>query len=78
MKKKQRVAAHWFRGIHPAAAAMEPAMRTVLWLSVAGFTVLFTVVLACRRSQLRLQAILDSHEQQVVEPDWSKKEPNAA
>ncbi len=72
------VAAHWFRGIHPAAAAMEPAMRTVLWLSVAGFTVLFSVMLACRRSQLQLQAILDSRERQVVESGWSEKEQTAA
>ena len=46
------VAAHWFRGIHPATVAMEPAMRTVLWCSVAGFTVLFTLLLICRRGQL--------------------------
>ena len=72
------VAAHWFRGIHPATAAMEPAMRTVLWLSVAGFTALFTVVLACRRSQLQLQAILESREQQVVEPGGSEGERDAA
>ncbi len=51
------VAAHWFRGIHPATVAMEPSMHAVLWLSVCGFTVLFGVLLAHRRSQLRLQAI---------------------
>jgi heme exporter protein C len=56
------VAARWFRGIHPPTAAMEPAMRAVLWLSIAGFTMLFIVVLACRRSQLQLQAILESHQ----------------
>ena len=47
------VAAHWFRGIHPSTVAMEPAMRTVLWLSVAGFTALFGVLLAWRRSRLQ-------------------------
>ncbi len=51
------VAAHWFRGIHPAAVAMEPSMRAVLWLSVCGFTALFGVLLAHRRSQLRLNAV---------------------
>jgi heme exporter protein C len=50
------VAAQWFRGIHPATVAMEPSMRAVLWLSVCGFTALFGVLLAHRRSQLRLQA----------------------
>ena len=53
------VAAHWFRGIHPATAAMEPAMRTALWCSVAGFTVLFTLLLTCRRRQLQFQASKD-------------------
>ena len=37
-------------------------MRTVLWLSVAGFTTLFALVLTCRRSQLHWQAILESHQ----------------
>ncbi len=50
------VAAHWFRGIHPATVAMEPSMRAVLWLSLCGFTALFGVLLAHRRSQLRLKA----------------------
>ena len=63
------VAAHWFRGIHPTAVAMEPAMRTVLWLSIAGFTALFIVVLWCRRSQLASQALLDSSEHMLIEPD---------
>jgi heme exporter protein C len=50
------VAAHWFRGIHPATVAMEPSMRAVLGLSLCGFTALFGVLLAHRRSQLRLKA----------------------
>ena len=47
------VAAHWFRGIHPSSVAMEPAMRMALWLNVVGFTALFGVLLAWRRSQLQ-------------------------
>lgn len=47
------VAAHWFRGIHPANVAMEPAMRLALWLNVVGFTALFGVLLAWRRPQLQ-------------------------
>lgn len=61
------VAAHWFRGMHPAAAAMEPAMRAVLWCSMAGFTGLFLVLLVCRRWQLRLQALLELPEQQFAQ-----------
>ena len=60
------VAAQWFRGLHPARAEMEPAMRTVLWLSIAGFTILFATVLACRRSQLQLEALLELHRQQAL------------
>lgn len=63
------VAAHWFRGIHPATAAMEPAMRAVLWCSVAGFTGLFLVLLTCRRWQLQLQTFLELREQPIVQPD---------
>ncbi len=63
------VATHWFRGIHPATAAMEPVMRTVLWCSVAGFTVLFALLLACRRRQLQLHAVLEMLEQPIVHPD---------
>jgi heme exporter protein C len=70
------VAAYWFRGIHPAAAAMEPAMRAVLWLSAAGFTLLFGVLLACRRSQLQLQAILELREQPIAQPDLAEKKEN--
>ena len=61
------VAAHWFRGMHPAAAAMEPAMRAVLWCSMAAFMTLFLVLLVSRRWQLRLQAILDLREQQFAQ-----------
>jgi heme exporter protein C len=72
------VAAHWFRGIHPATVAMEPAMRTLLWLSVAGFTILFTIVLTCRRWQLQLQATLESQDQQATEPGGSAEIGDAA
>jgi heme exporter protein C len=62
------VAAHWFRGIHPATAAMEPAMRTVLWCSVGGFTVLFTLLLIGRRRQLQWQTTLELLEPHIVQP----------
>jgi heme exporter protein C len=69
------VAAHWFRGIHPAAVAMEPSMRAALWLSVAGFTALFGVLLVHRRSQLRLQAIPASRQQQLAPADFTEDKP---
>ena len=69
------VAAHWFRGIHPATVTMEPAMRTALWLSVAGFTALFGLLLACRRSQLRRQVILASHKPQLFPSDLAENKP---
>jgi ABC-type transport system involved in cytochrome c biogenesis permease subunit len=61
------LAARWFRGIHPPTAAMEPAMRVVLWCSMAGFTVPFLVLLACRRWQLRLAADTALCESPIVE-----------
>jgi heme exporter protein C len=62
------LAARWFRGIHPPTAAMEPAMRTVLWCSVAGFTILFVVLLACRRWQLGCESDANRGERQIDEP----------
>ena len=72
------VASRWFRGIHPPAAAMEPAMRAVLWCSVAGFTGLFLVLWVCRRSQLRLQALLEPREQRFAQPDSADNGREAA
>jgi heme exporter protein C len=68
------VAARWFRSIHPATAAMEPAMRTVLWTSIAGFTVLFGALLTCRRFQLRLEAALDGRTQHIVSSEMAATE----
>lgn len=72
------VAAHWFRGIHPARAALEPAMRTVLIGSALGFTALFFLLLACRRRQLQLEAILELREQQIVSPDLAEHKTKVA
>ena len=46
------MASRWFRGIHPAAPAMEPRMRVVLLLNVFAFTVFFALVLVWRRNRL--------------------------
>ncbi len=72
------VAAHWFRGIHPARAAMEPAMRAVLIGSAAGFTALFFLLLACRRWQLQLEALLEQREQQFAAPESVENRHNIA
>lgn len=62
------MATRWFRGIHPVAPEMEPGMRLVLMLSVAGFTLFFAVLLVRRRLQLemefRLAALAPQHDGQ--------------
>jgi heme exporter protein C len=52
------MATRWFRGIHPVAPKMDPAMHGVLLLSVAGFTAFFALLLVRRRAQLRLDGLL--------------------
>jgi len=49
------MATRWFRGIHPTAPPMEPAMRVVLLISVVSFTALFALLLTRRRHQLCLE-----------------------
>ncbi|NQT41648.1 MAG: cytochrome c biogenesis protein CcsA [Planctomycetes bacterium] len=46
------MATRWFRGIHPMAPEMEPAMRVTLLLSVVALSALFGVLLVRRRGQL--------------------------
>jgi heme exporter protein C len=67
------LATHWFRGIHPKAPVMEPGMRTVLWLSVAGFGSVLALLLARRRSQLRFEHVVDSLEEET--PEWARSLP---
>jgi heme exporter protein C len=52
------MATRWFRGLHPASPAMEPSMRAVLLIHVAGFTALGAVLVVLRRGQLRLENLL--------------------
>jgi heme exporter protein C len=49
------MATRWFRGIHPVAPEMEPAMRAVLLASIATFTVLFATLAVHRRRQIQLE-----------------------
>lgn len=52
------MATRWFRGIHPVSPEMEPPMRAVLLVAVAGFTVFFGLLLVRRRAQLRLEGLV--------------------
>jgi heme exporter protein C len=60
------MATRWFRGMHPAAPGMEPAMRAVLWFSIVSFTVLFGALLAVRRRQLQLETLLVRLERETA------------
>ncbi|MFO7901073.1 MAG: cytochrome c biogenesis protein CcsA [Planctomycetota bacterium] len=68
------MATRWFRGMHPVAPRMEPAMRITLLVSVLGFTAFFVMLMVYRRTQLRLQRLADElcHSQEA----WLSKIPN--
>jgi heme exporter protein C len=57
------LATRWFRGIHPVSPSMEPSMRVVLLVSVAGFSAFFAVLLVRRRVQLGLESMIASLEE---------------
>ncbi len=59
------MAAYWFRGMHPVAPQMEPAMRAVLLLRVAGFSAFFALLFVRRRAQLCLEGRLAELEQRL-------------
>ncbi len=61
------MATRWFRAIHPVSPTMEPSMRLVLLLTVAGFTALTTFLVVCRRNQLHLEHLLGELER-ATEP----------
>jgi heme exporter protein C len=48
------MATRWFRAIHPASPAMEPGMRLALVLTAVGLAAFVTLLVTCRRDQLRL------------------------
>ena len=56
------MATRWFRAIHPVSPTMEPSMRLVLLLTVAGFTAFTTLLVVCRRNQLQLENLLGELE----------------
>lgn len=65
------LATRLFRGMHPVSPTMDPAMRTVLWLSIISFTAFFCWLTAHRRTQLRQQdqlaRLLSQRSQQAEE-----------
>lgn len=56
----------WFRGIHPASPQMEPSMRATLAISIVAFTVLFTLLVLRRRTQLDQTQRLTALEQETT------------
>ena len=61
------LATRWFRGMHPVSPQMEPLMRAALALSIAAFTLLFTLLLSRRRKQLDLARRIASLEQDATQ-----------
>ncbi|NOX54073.1 MAG: cytochrome c biogenesis protein CcsA [Planctomycetes bacterium] len=63
------LATRWFRGIHPAAPQMEPSMRAVLLLCVAGLSAFLSLLVWQRQRQLdheRLVGLLRARVQDRV------------
>ncbi len=54
-----------FRGMHPVSPTMEPSMRLVLWLNVAGYSLLFAWLAVQRRRQLECAEQLLSLESRL-------------
>ncbi len=59
------LAAYWYRGMHPAAPQMEPAMRATLLLSVVAFSAFFSVLFVRRGAQLRQQCLVGLLQQRT-------------
>jgi heme exporter protein C len=54
------MATRWFRAIHPTAPTLEPSMRLTLGLTFAGLAVFTSLLVVCRRSQLRVENLLET------------------
>ena len=68
------MATRWFRGIHPVSPDMEPSMRLVLLLSLSAFTALFTMLVARRRVQLRLEGLIGQLERRLGTETSTRRE----
>jgi len=49
------MATRWFRGLHPVAPVMDPAMRTTLLICVIAMTVFVAWLVNQRRRQVGLE-----------------------
>jgi heme exporter protein C len=56
------MATRWFRGMHPVAPQMDPAMRAVLLFTAFSFAAFFGVLLVLRRNQIRTTSVLSCSE----------------
>ena len=54
------MATTWFRGIHPVAPDMEPAMRIVLVATAIGYAVFLGLLLIQRQRQIQLEIAIDA------------------
>jgi heme exporter protein C len=61
------LATRWFRGMHPAAPEMEPAMRGILWFSAASLFAFFALLLVLRQKQIRMEHAIISWERAALE-----------
>lgn len=61
------MATRWFRGLHPVAPQMDPAMRTALMIGAVAWTVFFVWLARRRHAQLKLCAAVSQLEQHANE-----------
>jgi hypothetical protein len=59
------MATRWFRGLHPVAPEMSPAMRITLLISVVAFTVFFVWLANRRRVLVRLENRVETLQRQA-------------
>jgi heme exporter protein C len=67
------MATRWFRGVHPVAPEMDPAMRWILLACVLMFTSMFFYLIVLRRRQL---GFAERVAQREAELWWSRATAN--
>ena len=65
------MATRWFRGVHPRAPEMPPAMRLTMLACVVAFGLLFTLLVVQRRRQIaqELEVLRLQQESDALEED---------
>ena len=64
------MATRWFRSMHPVSPTMEPTMRLVLLLSIIAFSAFFALLFVRRRTQLRLEALVEVARRRTCEESF--------